>query len=378
MYENDIHHHSVAMGCLLSLIAFLLYANTLNHGFVLDDTNLITDNVLVKQGVGAVPELLRSDYRAGTWKSKATLYRPLSLVMFAVEWQLFPNNPFPGHLINVLLYGLTAYLLFAVLQQLLPGGSLLIPFSTALLFIVHPIHTEVVANIKSRDEILSFLFVLGSLYLALMPPTLGRLLAAAALYFLSLMSKESSITIAAVVPIMLYFFRKRRAKTIALTTGVFAGSASLYLVLRKLVLGEVAGLANVSPVDNFLVLAKDLNTKAATVAEILGKYLRLLFFPHPLSSDYSFNQIPIVTWSNWASVFAAAVYIGLLAVLLVRIRKKELWAFGIAFYLTTISLYTNIFITIGAGFGERFLYVPSLGFCIAVVALLAKTTGTPC
>src|ERR1041385_5640823 len=110
--------HGILLGCILSLLAFLLYADTLNHGFVLDDAQAITRNDLVKQGIHGIPELLRTDYQAGSRIARGTLYRPLSLLMFAAEWQFFPNDPFPGHLINVLLYALTAYVLFGFLLRL--------------------------------------------------------------------------------------------------------------------------------------------------------------------------------------------------------------------------------------------------------------------
>ena len=360
------------LGGALSLVAFLLYVSTLNYGFVLDDAPAITRNEIVKQGIQGIPELLKTDYQAGSRIAKGTLYRPLSLVMFAVEWQFFPNDPFPGHLINVLLYAVTAYVLFRFLWQLMPETSLLIPFSITLLFLVHPIHTEVVANIKSRDEILSFLLVLLALSFSVQGDRIETMALAGTLYFLSLMSKESSITVLGVLPVMLYFFTKKSVRQIFIMTGVFAFAAFAYLLVRKIVLGEIAGNVDVPPIDNFLVLAKDFDTKTATALEISAKYLRLLFFPHPLSVDYAYNQIPIVTWADYRPLLSSALYLILIVLAAVRFQKKELWVFGIIFYLITISLYTNLFITIGTAFGERLLYLPSLGFCITLVALLAK------
>ncbi len=366
--------HRLLLGVALSVIAFLLYANTLGHEFVLDDSNAVTENHIVKQGVNGIGELLSTDYRAGYWTAKGTLYRPLSLVMFAIEWELFPNNPFPGHLMNVLLYALTAYLLFTLLCRLLPSVSLIVPFLITLLFTAHPIHTEVVANIKSRDEMLSFLFVLGALHLGLnylKNEKTSALIGAAALYFLSFMAKESSITMLAAIPVMLYFFTDVPVRKNLLVTGFFVGGAVVYLMLRRMVLGEISDISDVLLIDNFLIAAKDFSTKTATAVMILGKYLGLLLFPHPLSIDYAYNQIPIVNWANIKPLLSLAAYLILAGIALWRWKKKELWVFGILFFLISISLYSNILITIGSGFGERFLYVPSLGFAIAVVGLLA-------
>ncbi|GIV33272.1 MAG: hypothetical protein KatS3mg031_0807 [Chitinophagales bacterium] len=363
------------IGLLLAAIAFALYANTLRHGFLLDDSNAIIENHFVKQGIRGIPDLLVTDYRAGYWTAKGTLYRPLSLVMFAIEWELFPNNPFPGHLINVLLYALTAFLLFSLLCRLLSGVALIIPALITLLFITHPIHTEVVANIKSRDEILSFLFALGALHMVLdynrnaKPASLA---AAAGLYFLSLMSKESSITLIAAVPVMVYFFSNVPVRKNLIISVCFASGAVVYLVLRKFILGEISDIPDVLLIDNFLVAAKSVSEKTATAFMILGKYLYMLFVPHPLSIDYAYNQIPIVRWTDYRPIISLLVYVILAGIVIRRMKKKELWVFGIAFYLITISLYSNLVITIGSGFGERFLYVPSLGFSIAVIGLLEK------
>ncbi len=367
--------HIRFLGLVLSVIAFVIYANTLGHDFILDDSNAITENHFVKQGVQGIPDLLKTDYRAGYWTAKGTLYRPLSLVMFAVEWELWPNNPFPGHLINVLLYALTAFLLFTFLCRLLPDVSLIVPPLITLLFITHPIHTEVVANIKSRDEILSFLLALGAFHVMLnyvKKESTALLAVIVFLFFLSFMAKEGSITLIAAVPVMLYFFTNIPLAKNLLVTGAFVGGAAAYLVLRKMVLGEISDIPDVMLIDNFLIAADTAGEKTATAVMILGKYLGLLFYPHPLSIDYAFNQIPIVNWSDYRPILSLLIHSLMIAVVIWRFKKKELWVFGIAFYLITISLYSNLVITIGSGFGERFLYVPSLGFCIAVVGGIAQ------
>ncbi len=158
------------LGWALAVFGFLLYANTLGHGYAFDDSIVITENSFTQQGFGGIYDLMTKDFFIGIYGEQGMeltggRYRPLSLVMFAVEYQFFGLNPFVGHFINVLLYALTAFLLFKVLRNWLSKieGGAIIALITSLLFIAHPIHTEVVANIKSRDEILSFLLVLVTL-----------------------------------------------------------------------------------------------------------------------------------------------------------------------------------------------------------------------
>lgn len=142
---------------LLALIAVALYANTFDHKYALDDIAAVGQNLFVKQGFKGIPDLLRTEF----WHfSNISLgyYRPLSLITFAIEQEYFKDSPGISHIINTLLYGLTGVGLGALLQKWLPGQPI-VAFLIGLLFIAHPIHTEIVANIKGRDELLSFLFI---------------------------------------------------------------------------------------------------------------------------------------------------------------------------------------------------------------------------
>ncbi|MDP4966057.1 MAG: glycosyltransferase family 39 protein, partial [Salibacteraceae bacterium] len=138
---------------VLFVFSFLLYANTLNHGYVLDDISVISENRYVNKGFEGIGQIWKTSYRDGYWNDSGTLYRPIALTIFAIEWQLAPNNPWLAHFVNVLLYGALCTLLFFVLKKLLQQEN--VAFIASLLFAATALHTEVVANIKSLDEILS-------------------------------------------------------------------------------------------------------------------------------------------------------------------------------------------------------------------------------
>ncbi|MBA3286262.1 MAG: hypothetical protein H0U27_14555, partial [Nitrosopumilus sp.] len=160
---QHISKQDYIMGFVLAIIAFLLYVNTLGHGYVLDDVSVITANFHVQKGFEGISDIIKSSYRAGYWFGQDELYRPLSLVMFAIQWELSPENPALGHWMNVILYAVTSFLLFIMLRMVMRKINPFILFLISLLYVAHPIHTEVVANIKSLDEIMSFLFVIISL-----------------------------------------------------------------------------------------------------------------------------------------------------------------------------------------------------------------------
>jgi protein O-mannosyl-transferase len=372
---QQISKQDYVMAFVLAIIAFLLYVNTLGHGYVLDDVSVITSNFHVQKGFEGISDIIKSSYRAGYWFGQDELYRPLSLVMFAIQWEISPENPALGHWMNVILYAITGFLLFIMLRMVMRKINPFILFLISLLYVAHPIHTEVVANIKSLDEIMSFLFVIISLIFLIKyvdRQKIIMLISAVAFYFLAFLSKESAITFLAVIPVILYFFRELKWGTIFKYTGFMGISAAVYLFLRRAILGHVSAGKDFVVIDNLLVGAPDFIHRFATAVVILGKYLLLLFYPHPLSSDYSYNEFPIVGPGDWRFLLSFSVYAGLVVGVFMRFQKKEIIVFGILFYLFTMSIYSNIIVMIGTSFGERLLYTPSFGWAVAITVVMAK------
>jgi tetratricopeptide (TPR) repeat protein len=354
---------------LVFILPVIIYLNTLKNGYVLDDFSVIKENWVVKDGVKSVPLIFKTSYRYGYWGNTDELYRPLSLVMFAAEWQLWPDSPAQAHFINILIYALCCLLLFNFLRKALARSNLILPFIITLLFALHPIHTEVVSNIKSRDELLSFLFLLMTIIVMFRYVNTGKiaqLVLAVIFYFLAFLSKESAITFLAVFPLVLYFFTTNTRKRGIIFCLVMVVPALIFLVIRQKVIGEALETSTVSIADNLLVGAPDAITRFATAIKIMGLYLWKLILPHPLASDYSFNQIPIVGFSNPLALIGLVLHGGLVYFAVKLFRKKHLLAFAILFYFITMSLYSNLVITIGSSFGERFLFVPSIAFAIAL------------
>ena len=364
----------------LALFAFILYANTLGHGYVLDDPLAIGKNDLVKKGIAGIPELLSNHYRAGTEGAGASalLYRPLSLVTFAVEWSLAPNSPGFGHFMNALWYALTAAMLFAALRLLFRGYHWLWAAGATLLFAAHPLHTEVVANIKSRDEILNLFFAAAAFYAWarwLAQPAGKWLALALGAYFLALLSKESAVTLLLVFPLASWFFYEKTARQSAGHGLLFFLPVVLFLLLRALVLSKTADNFVISEMDNPIMAAQGFGERSATSFMVLWKYFQMLVFPHPLVSDYSFRHLSVVGWSNWQALAGLVLYSGL-AVLTVRgLLRRQALAFCSAAFLCGVALYSQLPLVIGTLFGERLMYAPSLWFCAGASLLLWRLSG---
>ena len=77
---------------VMGLLSLLLYLNTSSHGFVLDDISAITDNFVVQKGLDGLSTIWTTHYRYGYWGEGGSLYRPLTLSLFAWLWEVWPDT----------------------------------------------------------------------------------------------------------------------------------------------------------------------------------------------------------------------------------------------------------------------------------------------
>lgn len=348
----------------------VLYANTFQHGFVLDDDVVYLQNQYVQEGVTSIDDILSHGFLHGFNQRNDQSYRPLVLINFALEHSLFGNDPTAHHIINVLLYAILVCVLFLFLRQLFPEYNSYLAFWVALLYLVHPVHTEVVANIKGRDEILHGIFALLSLISFFKYLDLDKkkfLFRALAFFLLALLSKEMAVTLLAVIPLSLYFFRKIELKQLIFKTLPLIGVLVIYFIVRSAVLDNVTFDEEMTVMNNSLAAANNLSQRIATNFLIFGKYISLLFFPHPLAWDYSFPFFPIVNFSYPLVIFIIAASVTALVLSIYGMKNKNPFAWAFLFFISTFSIVSNFFILIGATLGERFLFFPSIAFCFAVV-----------
>ncbi len=300
--------------------------------------------------------------------------------MFAIEWELWPDNPLPAHFINTFLYGILSIIIFITLKYLFKSYHELIPFLATIIFILHPIHTEVVANIKSRDEILALLFSLLTLYSFLLYLESKKhvyLIGALLSYFFALLSKESSITFLAIIPLTVYFFTNEKILNIFLKMVYFLLPVFIFFIMRDRAIGQYIDLNKTSIVDNLLVGAPNKIVYYATAIKILGLYLLKLIIPYPLACDYSFNQIKMVGFDNFSFILSFIIHAFLTIYAIITFKKKNIYSYFIIAYLISMSIYSNLFILIGSSFGERFLFAPSLFYSIFLTLIIFRVLNIP-
>lgn len=362
---------------LMVALGVMLYSNTLWHDFTLDDFGAIKENWIVKAGFKHWDLLWSTEYRYGSWASPGSLYRPLTLAMFSIEWQLM-QGPMVGHLFNVLYYGLTGWVLWITWRRVLSEYSWTLAAATTLLFLAHPVHTEVVANIKSRDEIISLLCSMSALYFIWNYFDSERkkwLYFAAGVYGLGMFAKESGITFLAIFPLTIWFFGKRSLGETMRISALFLIPVALYLLIRYKVLSAQPYQEVYSILDNFIVGAKDKASELASAFMMCLLYLKALVWPHPLVSDMGYPQMKPVSFSDWRAIVGFGVYAGMGIWALLNIGKRHLLSYAILFYLITFSLFSNVLMLIGTSYGERLLYAPSWGYALGLAWLLEKIAG---
>jgi tetratricopeptide (TPR) repeat protein len=364
---------------IIIIYTFILYGNTLNNKYSLDDYIIKGENsLLVKKGIGAIGEIFTSTYTtkssvlAGEGPEKSYGYRPLVRTVFAIEYSLFGLNPRISHLINVLIYLLMVLVLYQVLRRIFRDYSIWFPFVITLLFIAHPVHTEVVASLKNRDELLSMLFSLLTLQLLLKYYDKNKivfLLIGLLTYILAFLSKPTALAFLLVFPLTMYFFTDMKPKKI-------------WIMLAFLVLMAVIGgimpfwflerARSFSMVENPLYFVDSIWYIIGTGMYSLGYYFRLLLVPYPLLYYYGYDMIPIVNLANIWVILSIVFHLGIFLIALLKFKEKHVISFAILFYLVTIAMFSNIVMPVPGIIGERFLLIPSLGFVIVLAWLIFR------
>ena len=349
--------------------AFLLYSNTINHDYALDDTGAIQQNVNVKKGIKGIPDILKMDL----WEQSEVrlgYYRPLSLITFAIEYEFFQNAPHVHHFNNVVFFALSCVILFLVMHALLGNVHQFIPLCVTLLFAAHPIHTEVVSNIKSRDEILSFLFVFTSLLFFIFYLKKNKfiyIILVAISAYLGMMSKETALTGLLIIPIIHYLYSQDNLKSIFLKTLPIAGVILLFFIQKKALIGEA-----IIPDDIINYPYTESSVKLPTTFYLFFLGFKLLALPINLRYDYSYNLIPGVEFNDPFAILGFILFAGGGIAWLLFLRRKSIYAIPLSIYFFSMAPGFAFTFLRGGIFAERFLYSAALGFVILIILLVFR------
>jgi Tfp pilus assembly protein PilF len=391
---------------VLFLVGIGLYLNTLSFQYALDDKLVITANQITKKGFEGIPLHFTHDAMDGFWAEQYNIpieeyegesmvsggrYRPFTLATHALEYGLFGESPGISHFINALLYGLLSLLVYRFLRFFNPKEETWFSFAflAALLYATHPLHVEVVANIKGRDELLSFVFAMLAMNIgihAVNRQSRIELWVAGTLFLLSLLSKETTAPFLILFPLTLYFLGTN-LKQLTVPVLAMAVPLGLYLALRMSVLGGT-DLEPPGELMNNPFLNASGTEKYAVVLLTFFAYLKLLILPHPLTHDYYPFHLPFMSpeetypqLTHPAALAGLVFGLGLLVWALIGLKKREPYLFGIWLFFGTLALVSNALFPVGVFMNERFMFIPSLGLIMVLVhiaqeKLPAKASGT--
>jgi tetratricopeptide (TPR) repeat protein len=364
---------------LIALATGIVYANFLGNGFSIDDGDLIEKNPWIRD-LGNVATFFASDY----WEPalKAGLYRPITTLSYALNFAVSGGDPAGYRLLNLALHTLNAVLVWLLARRLV--GSELVAAGAALLFATHAVHVEAVVGVSAgRPELLAACFFLAALLGHALrerkPGRPGKILLAGSLflYGLALLSKESAVTLLGVLVLydtirasereprlgrrLAHVMRSRLTTTYA---GYLAVTA-VYLATRWLALRDGDALPPAIAMDNPLVELGFL-PRTLSALDVAWRYVGMLVFPWKLSYDYSYDQIPLLhSLLEARSLLVLAATLALGWIWLRSFARSDRLGFALGFSFISFAIASNLIVPIGTIMGERLVYLPSVGFCLA-------------
>ncbi len=360
-------------GAAVTALAALAALPSLANGFVYDDVPAIVENPLV-HGLAHSSEIWHSSY----W-TVGTLFRPVTLQLFALEWAAGGGRPAIFHAVSIGLTALVAFLVYRLARRLLPPVGAV---AAAALFAVHPVHVEVVANVVGQAELLAALFgvIAVERYLAWRAEeglTTSRRWALAGLTLLAILAKETGY----IVPMLLaaaeltLVSRERRAgaalrRSVApafvLQAVVVAGA----LLFRAIVLGSLAGETPVAAFDGLAF-----PDRAVAMLAVVPIWARLLLWPAHLQAEYGPPALPLTSQLGLPHLAGLLVLAAAIAAFAWAWRREPVIGFALAWIAVALIPVSNVATATGVIVSERNLFLPSLGLAIAAGAGVSALTG---
>lgn len=345
----------------VAVAAVLVYANSLHNGLVLDDEGIILRNDLVHHTSG----IWRSFFMP-YWPNGSGQYRPLVIASFSAEWSLWGSSPAGYHALNVIWHAVASVLVFAFARRWFTVSMSLL---AGLLFAVHPVHTEAVANVVGRSELMAACGVIGMLLLHA-----KRSRWAIGAFAFALLSKEHALLAPVLAIAMDLFLPRVPQRDAKRASPLHAGYAVVAVAWCAVVyaLFRDAPFANVDP----FWTSMSAPTRWLTMLGVVPVWIRLWFFPADLSADYS----PQVTraWPDQIELTVLGVLmLTALVILAVRVRQRNpvvLCAVGILG--VTMLPVANIIVPTGVIVAERTLYLSSVGAVLLIAAGIGSLSSS--
>ncbi len=339
-------------------LGILLYANVLTGPFLWDDRGLVVANEFIRS-FSHFKEWFTLPSLAGAGIESVNLYRPLELVFHSIIYSLFGLSEIPYHLLNILIHGTNAFLVFTLFKKL--NCKIILSLVAGLLFLVHPVNTEAVSYISGLPDVLVALFTLLTLNLFLNKKPKYALITLTTIC--ALLSKETGVVIFPLAGLSL-LFHKGSPKVKRLT--LIGAITLIYVLLRLTLLNFTDTFALSSGAD---IYNSSLAIRLISFISIFPEYLKLIFFPQNLFFEKPFLVHTTLLTLN--GIIGSVILIGGGVFSYVSFKKNRIFFLGFCFTLIALLPVSGI-IPSNAIYAERWLYLPLIGILIAVIPLFKK------
>jgi Flp pilus assembly protein TadD len=358
---------ALLLGALI-LLSILPYFSTLGNSFVYDDDFQVLQNPYIRNFHHVKQIVTSSVWSFRYTKIPTNYYRPLMQVQYLLLYQLYGPLAYSFHLANLLLHALVVILLFLVTRRLFRSEA--IGFLSAAIFALHPIHTEAVAWVAGVSDLQLGAFLLLSFwfFLNLGDERRKRWWTAPMMcvcFLLALLSKEPAIAFPVIAAAYQHFFAEDRTKT---TRAQKAGRyAPIWIVAAIYLTARIGFMGSLIP----RLQRPRLPWSQAILSSVTlaGDYLAKLVWPVRLSALYSF--VPTTSWRDPGFIAGAAWLVGIAFLFILLWKRNRMAAFGIVWMIPILAPALNARWMSANVFAERYLYVPSIGFCWIVAAGIA-------
>jgi pentatricopeptide repeat protein len=347
---------------VISAVTFASYSNTFKSPMLWDDINLVKNNPDIKSFKTA-GKALRENLGYGVVQQKSSSYRPFQSITYIFDYEIWGNNVFGFHLTNVTFHALAALAAFWLILVLF--NDYFLALFTAMIYAVHPIHTEAVAYISGRADPMSSAFILAALVCYILyhkKPNVLYLVFGALLFVGGLGSRENSIILPLLALLYNYVFKKK-IQWPAIAT--FVGIGLLYIIGR---VTETIGAIGESQTLGTTIMQRLPGTFVA-----MTNYMRLMFMPVNLHMEYG---RPVFPWSDPKAIAGVFIVAAVIALAVYMRKRNTLVCFGLLWYLVNIIPVSNI-VPVNAYMAEHWLYVPCIGIILIVCHYLRNAFDRP-
>lgn len=356
---------------LFAIVTTIFYYSSIDNEFSLDDTYIF-------QNIPMPGSSFSSIFGVFTQRFDVLDYRPIAMFTFALEQYIFGEiNPSISHAINIFIYFMLCCLIFYIIQRLPIKNAQSIALVATLIFIVHPVHAGTINNLKSRDGLFSMLFLLLAInsYISYENSKKVKDLVLIAVFFLlGFNSKRDAYNLILILPILSYFIYNKNIKK-----SIIYFIACIVVVA---IFGEFIIDRFVAPIGEFdtNILEVYTETPLAVHNTFLDKlsmsiatyfyYLKFMIIPKGYYFYFGFNQIPLRPIYHYITILQLIVVLLPLLAAYLLYKKSKTFAIGIILFYACLLYCSNLPVTVQGILADRYAFIASLGWCIALAALL--------